>query len=259
MPLPHPPLLCALLRPGMFVSAVAHGVALAVAFHSARGVGPARAARALPGVEFAADDVGSPAEPLTEPLAELPLTLPQLHVQAPAMQADEPVSPAPEAAPDPLETAQRDLQELQGVLAAPRPPLPPADLPSWVHARARRVAVELRPPPVQVSAPPAAAAPADPDRGAPGRAFAPPRPLASNRPPVYPYEARARGLEGVAVFLVTLRADGTVGALRLERSSGHAALDSAAYEAVRGWGFSVQPGGASGSRTLRVPIAFRLG
>jgi protein TonB len=69
----------------------------------------------------------------------------------------------------------------------------------------------------------------------------PTRPKGSSRPPrvlnwtdpAYPEQARQQGVEGTVVLRLTVRADGTPSAVRVSRSSGHAALDEAAIGHVR--------------------------
>jgi protein TonB len=70
--------------------------------------------------------------------------------------------------------------------------------------------------------------------------------------PDYPVMSRKRREEGTVTLLIALR-DGSVSDVKIERSSGHAALDEAAVSAVRKWRFT-----AVGSLYARVPITFRL-
>lgn len=80
-----------------------------------------------------------------------------------------------------------------------------------------------------------------------------------NPPPVYPTLARLRRYEGVVLLRVMVLADGTVGALQLEKTSGYASLDEAALKAVRGWVFA--PGRRSGAplaMEVQVPVRFHL-
>ena len=50
--------------------------------------------------------------------------------------------------------------------------------------------------------------------------------------PAYPRVSRRRGEEGTVVFSVEVRADGSRGEIRLERSSGFSRLDCAARRAL---------------------------
>jgi protein TonB len=88
----------------------------------------------------------------------------------------------------------------------------------------------------------------------------PPRVDPSGCPaPAYPQLARQRGLEGVAMLLLQVGADGRVLQAKLLESSGHAILDDAALAAARGW--RLTPASADGvavAGALRVPLRFRL-
>jgi len=80
-----------------------------------------------------------------------------------------------------------------------------------------------------------------------------------NRPPAYPRLARRRGYQGRVVLEVLVREDGSAGAVRLEKSSGHTLLDEAAIEAVKKWLFS--PGRERDEVVemwVKIPVRFRL-
>jgi protein TonB len=198
-------------------------------------------------VAFAPSVPESSAEPSAS--VEEPPTLP------------EPVEPPPPPAPEPTPPTLAEVEavaevvdglaEAEGVL----PPIPPAPV---VPSVDRRVAPRRAAPPAPAARPPA---PASAAAGSRERAavLAPPRRLSTNLPPVYPREARARGLEGVATLRVTIEVDGTVSATAVERSSGHVLLDQAAEDAARGWRFT--PALADGvpvRQTVRIPVTFRL-
>ena len=72
---------------------------------------------------------------------------------------------------------------------------------------------------------------------------------------LYPPEAFAMGLEGEAILLVELDAQGRIAQVSIGSSSGHAILDEAAIRYVREMG-SLGPG-LSG-QTIAYPVAFRL-
>lgn len=78
-----------------------------------------------------------------------------------------------------------------------------------------------------------------------------PRRMAGNRPPIYPADALAAGIEGRTVLRVLVRTDGTVERLTLHRSSGWRSLDQAAEDAVRDWRFIP-------ARRAGVPVAFEV-
>jgi TonB family protein len=56
--------------------------------------------------------------------------------------------------------------------------------------------------------------------------------------PVYPPELERAGIEGIVVFRLKIAADGNVADAVIEQSSGFAAMDRAALEAVRKWRFT---------------------
>jgi len=57
----------------------------------------------------------------------------------------------------------------------------------------------------------------------------------NNRAPVYPRASLRRHEEGKVILELLVRADGTVGSVRVKGSSGHQRLDNAALKAVRHW------------------------
>ncbi len=80
-----------------------------------------------------------------------------------------------------------------------------------------------------------------------------------NRPPRYPRLARRRGWEGVVLLDVAVSAEGRVGDVSVNRSSGFPVLDDEAVRAVRQWRF--EPGrrqGRPAAMQVQVPIRFRL-
>lgn len=129
------------------------------------------------------------------------------------------VAPTPRAQSTP---APAPLRELPPSETAPSlPPEPAAPAPDVVAEAA--------------AAP--AAAPASPDSSASGP-VTPPRSDAAhlnNPKPVYPAVSRRLKETGVVVLDVYILADGSVGELRVKKSSGHPRLDEAALAAVRRW------------------------
>jgi len=80
-----------------------------------------------------------------------------------------------------------------------------------------------------------------------------------NPPPRYPPSARRRGYQGVVLLRVRVLEDGTVGEVRVVRSSGYAVLDRAALEAVKQWRFvPARRGDRPIPMEVRVPIRFSL-
>ncbi|KHN51857.1 energy transducer TonB [Dickeya fangzhongdai] len=80
-----------------------------------------------------------------------------------------------------------------------------------------------------------------------------------NPPPAYPDVAINRGWEGTVLLNVQVRPDGKVQTIRLQRSSGHPALDDAAREAVQHWSFvPARRGDQPESGWVVVPVDFTL-
>lgn len=80
-----------------------------------------------------------------------------------------------------------------------------------------------------------------------------------NTYPSYPWIARLRGYEGIVVISAEVNPDGSVGHLRVKKSSGYAVLDRSALDAVKTWRF--EPGRKMGnpvSMWVDVPVKFVL-
>jgi TonB family protein len=91
-----------------------------------------------------------------------------------------------------------------------------------------------------------------------GSTLAVPR-YGQNREPYYPAAAREQGWQGTAVLKVLVLRNGTVGALEILRSSGHAILDRSALKAVKEWKFiPAQKDGLAIEIGVEVPVTFRL-
>jgi protein TonB len=148
------------------------------------------------------------APPVVEPVP-LPMVAQPQPVPRPVMRR-QPVPPAPVAAPS------------ERAITAP-PPEPVAP-----------VAVD----PAPVQAPPAPPAVAAPEPKAVPEPVVPPRSDAAhlnNPAPAYPPISRRLGEQGRVQLDVYILADGSVGEVKLKRSSGYPRLDQAALEAVRQW------------------------
>ena len=78
-------------------------------------------------------------------------------------------------------------------------------------------------------------------------------------PPVYPVDVAKQGVTGRVVMVVDVAADGSVSAVKIERSAGNAQLDKAALDAVAQWKFKpmVENGKPMPSQ-VRVPIDFEM-
>ena len=77
--------------------------------------------------------------------------------------------------------------------------------------------------------------------------------------PTYPAAARRAGLQGTARLRVQILADGRVGEIVVDTSTGHQALDQAATEAVRRWRFEPARRGTEPVATwVLLPVEFHL-
>lgn len=154
-------------------------------------------------------------------LVSAPETQTPLPAPAPPRPAAAP--PHPVAAPPPVVKAPPS--ERAPVL----PPSPPAPAPA---APAATPAAEAAPAAVASEAAPAASA------ASASGPVTPPRSDAAhlnNPKPVYPAVSRRLKEEGTVVLEVFIQADGSVGDVRVKRSSGYPRLDEAALAAVRRW------------------------
>lgn len=80
-----------------------------------------------------------------------------------------------------------------------------------------------------------------------------------NPKPPYPKTAFRVGAEGTVDVAVEVNADGTVGAVKVARSSGNDALDQSALDTIARWRFrSARKDGALQKSVVIVPITFRL-
>jgi protein TonB len=78
--------------------------------------------------------------------------------------------------------------------------------------------------------------------------------------PRYPESARHAGAQGTTVLRVRVLPDGSVAEVLVDRSAGHADLDTAAVDAVRRWRFEpARRGGEPVAVWILVPVRFTLG
>jgi protein TonB len=162
-----------------------------------------------------------------EPPAESELRTAVVPPEAPAW------TPAETSATVTVEDRPDPEPEVFAAADRPRPNVdlgPPPDLPRSIGSRpigagasAPATTTGREAPRARPKAPP----PAPPTRAVPTR----------KPDPVYPWSAVRRRFEGEVVLLVEVLPSGAVGEIRVTRSSGHAVLDEAAEEAVRGWAF----------------------
>ncbi len=165
---------------------------------------------------------------------------------------------------------------------SPQPPAPaiapapklhaPATTPRKVESRVARVAPAIQPmtpeaaPTADSPTPAVAATISGATGGAVAATSSAPHVATSARPryktnpePSYPAVARRRRQEGTVLLSVRVDASGRPDAVEIRASSGFAALDEVAVEAVRKWEF--EPGrldGAPVASRVEVPIRFQL-
>ena len=170
-----------------------------------------------------------------------------LVIEPPAIQgviiASEPVT---EQAPPPPPVEQKPL---------PKPETPKIPVPK-APASERAPQVEQSPPPqVPTEEPKKLAEPST----AP---VVPPQADASqfnNPAPVYPTQSRRLKETGVVVLEVLVKADGSLGDMRLKTSSGYTRLDEAAQKAVKGWRFvPAKRGNEAIDFWYELPVEFSL-
>lgn len=85
--------------------------------------------------------------------------------------------------------------------------------------------------------------------------------ILSKADPVYPSSARKAGQEGTVLLRIEILTNGRTGAISIARSTGYAALDEAAIEAVANWQFIPAKDLATGRAvpcTTTLPVSFRL-
>lgn len=162
----------------------------------------------------------------------------------PPVQSPAPPTPASERAPS--SAAERPASAASNVQIAAATDAPaPGATPSGPAVATAAMSVAAK-----------SAAPVDP------AAVVPPRADASQLDypaPVYPVISRRLGEQGRVLLDVHILPDGSVGEIRLKRSSGHARLDDAAIEAVRRWHYlPARRGGEPIPWWYVQPIAFAL-
>lgn len=74
-----------------------------------------------------------------------------------------------------------------------------------------------------------------------------------------PQRALEAGIEGSVLLRVTLSTEGSITAVLVQQSSGHASLDAAALKAVRSWSFMpAQRDGKSVPSIVQLPVRFKI-
>jgi len=152
----------------------------------------------------------------------------------------------------------RDAAKTETPISPPSPPSPPTS-PAPTSESSPTIGAEASRPvadaPATGSGQPAPAGGAGEDSAGAG-----PPALGHRVTPGYPENMRRAAVEGTTVILVAVRADGSVGEVRLRQSAGHADLDAAAVDAVKRWRF--RPAQRRGLPVefccIEIPIVFRL-
>lgn len=233
----------------------ARSLALSVALHGAAAI--------LAVVTPIAWIRGRPTERLTCRIALGPPAPPPLEFEVarePPTVVEPPPLPPPELVPVPLppeenrEPPEPDPTERRFDLG-PDP---------FAHIRPdafRRRQAEPEPePPVAALHQPPAPPPADPAPPGVETSTSAPVLIPERSPkPEYPRRAVRLGLEGAVVLRIEVLADGTVGEVEFQRSSGHRLLDQAAVRGVKGWHFvPATRDGRPISTWVRKRILFRI-
>ena len=79
------------------------------------------------------------------------------------------------------------------------------------------------------------------------------------KPVVYPVDVAKKGVNGQVVLIVDVATDGSVSAMKVDRSAGDERLDAAALEEVKQWKFKpMVKNGKPVQSQVRVPIEFEM-
>jgi len=171
-----------------------------------------------------------------------PKTSAPIIVEPPTIQgvivASEPIPEPPPLPPPPVEKP------------VPKPKLPIPKGPASERAITQEVEPEPATPPVE------------PQKMAEPAPVEPPRADASqlnNPAPIYPSQSRRLREEGIVLLEILVKADGTLGEMRLKKSSGHERLDESAQRAVKNWRFlPARRGSEAIDFWYELPIEFSL-
>lgn len=190
---------------------------------------------------------------LLSPSEPAPVEIAQPTIQGVIVMAEPKVEPPP---PEPLPPPPPPEKKPEPTPKPKPKPLPKAP-PSERAVKAPEPEPEPTPPPA-VETPPA-----EPKPVAPAPApVVPPRADAgqlSNPAPVYPTLSRRMREQGTVVLDILIRADGTVGEIKLKSSSGFKRLDDAAITAVRRWRYQpATQGGKAIDFWYELPLEFNL-
>ena len=262
---------------GLFASVALHGVVVAALIlwpmledFSADQV----AAQGIAVIYEGAPEIGtveSPAAPpeiaAAPPSPEAPPAPPPV-TPPPAIAVEAPPPPAPiPAPPPPVGLAEVMVPPPLPPVPVVEPPPQPVEAKPEAPSQVAEAAPERRPPPRQ-SAPQPAPQPVRLNAALQGmESFTlegrttPPEALdiARNRRPNYPEASRRRGEQGVVRVELFVDPAGRVAHVRVTESSGFAALDAAALEAVRDWRFRpAERAGLPVAASITTAVHFRL-
>jgi len=196
----------------------------------------------LPGVRVLRE---APAKPLIVEITQQELPPP---VAEPPKKEPE-VRPLPREQPPVIKRAQPDPMP-QPVIEDKAPPAasapPVLSMPPAPAASAPAVVVPVAPPPEPPRAPVVPRVRTD-------------AAYLHNPSPSYPMAARRRGDQGTVTVKVLVTAEGLPTNVSLEKTSGYAALDEAAVNAVRSWRFVPAREGTQAVEALYiVPVVYKL-
>ena len=155
--------------------------------------------------------------------------------------------------------ASEPIKEPEKPVQPPPPPEKPLPAPKILLPKAppSERAVTQQPEPIPVTAQ-EITKPAEPEPAP----IVPPQADASqlnNPAPAYPQISRRLREEGIVLLEILVKADGTLGDVRMKKSSGYSRLDEAAQKAVKNWHFlPARRGGEAIDYWYELPIEFSL-
>ena len=168
------------------------------------------------------------------------------------------VAPAPKPQPEPQPQAKPEPQPRPKPQAKPAPRVQPTPMPPLPTAPPAETALQApitapaptKPRPAKAVSAPAAPVIQPPSADAAGL---------QNKAPAYPLMSRKKKEQGVVLLLLLVKADGSVGEVRLQQSSGFARLDQAARQTVKKWRFTpAQQQGKAIDFWYEMPLKFSL-
>jgi protein TonB len=176
-----------------------------------------------------------------------PKNLAPITIEPPTIQGTIVTSEPPQSTPPPPPPEQKPL---------PTPEAPTIPLPKAPKSERAPVVEQQSPPQEKPIEQPTT--PAEPSNAP----VVPPQADASqfnNPAPVYPQQSRRLRETGVVILEVLVKADGSLGDMRLKTSSGYSRLDEAAQKAVKSWRFvPAKRGNEAIDFWYELPIEFSL-